>query len=193
MTDLVSPHGISLSLLPSSTPAYRGKTSAAYGSTYEPARNSLDGYKQLSPAGGRHNLAKSGLGISWTAHHYLATWDKRRWIRGFPAWAKISDIPGDVMGTGDAEREGGEIEEPSMLEWCEAYCADKGWLKRFILRRDVWGWHFDGLVKATEAAIRSTGYNHTLKVRVEWDEPEVVIRPSNRWNRANSNVSFSAK
>lgn len=129
-------------------------------------------------------------------HHKLKLWDNRRWRHGFPVWTKIADVPpGEGISSADvdAELRLEDKEDPALLQWCEAYCADKGWMKRFIMRRDVWGWDFNGLVKSTEDIITATGYDLSrLTVKVDWDEAEVVIRPSNRWNKANSNVSHSA-
>jgi hypothetical protein len=123
-------------------------------------------------------------------------WNFGRWAKGFPSWARDQDVDenegepaiGRVAGIG--QEEAGDGEEASLMEWCEAFCADKGWMRSFTLKREVWGWNFEGLIKATRGAIASTGYTSSdLTVGIELDDAEITIRPYNLWSRAINRVS----
>lgn len=171
---------------------------AAYGAKFSPSQGGQDGYAPLStddaPA---HVSVGSGRPISWGAHDVFAKWDGKRWMQGLPIWAKPQDIrlegvnqPGDPgHRDGDIEQARGKQGEPALTAWCQAYCADRGWLKEFILRKEVWGWDYGALSKAIKGAVVSTGYTTEVEVKLNWDEQEAMVMPSNPWTRINNEVS----
>jgi hypothetical protein len=136
LTDILSPTGVHLSVVPDSMPAYRGKMCAAYGASasriQHQGQGGQDGYAPLSMEdSSSHSSVASGQPIAWGAHQIFDQWRGKRWIQGFPVWAKLSEVPMEgihVLGdTSDVERIGGaELDQPTLRAWCEAYCADKG-------------------------------------------------------------------
>jgi hypothetical protein len=115
------------------------------------------------------------------------------------------DEAGDA---GDEEREvrGRESEvshEAKLKAWCEAFCADQGWLKEFRVPFGVWGWDLDGLtagaskldkrdsslLAAIKGAITSTGYNSNhISVTFETSTKGLVVLTPNLLSRALNKV-----
>ncbi|WVQ75359.1 hypothetical protein IAR50_004978 [Cryptococcus sp. DSM 104548] len=72
----------------------------------------------------------------------------------------------------------------NLKEWCRAYCADRGVLNEFSLRKDLCGWDLDGLQSAITGAIRSTGYSHpNLEVTLDVEDRVIVVHPNNYLSR----------
>jgi len=78
--------------------------------------------------------------------------------------------------------------ETQLKQWCEAYCADKGLLKSFVLHRVLWGWDLNNLRTAIERAILSTGYQPSATgIQVHFScktNQKLVVRPNNMLVRA---------
>lgn len=194
MSDLITPAGKHLLVAPSWKPVHRNSHVISYGPSFAPRR--ADGYASIGQGEGE-GLLEAGRSLTWSARTAHAQWNQRRWGRGFPLWAKRSDVLDAESGTAapspDLEGEAAldVKDEPGLKAWCEAFCADRGWLKTFQLRREPWGWNFDGLCKAAKGVIHSTGYQSPdLMVYVEIDEDKMVVRPDNWWSRAINRVSL---
>lgn len=80
-----------------------------------------------------------------------------------------------------------------LKQWCEAYCADKGLLKSFVLHKGVWGWDMTNLRTAIERAVLSTGYQPTasgssgVQIHIVNEDDKIVVRPNNWLVRATCN------
>ncbi|WVQ81641.1 hypothetical protein IAT38_003765 [Cryptococcus sp. DSM 104549] len=193
-------------------PARRGTSHSTYAATYAPKRRApsprVDDRQPLLPTA--YPGTEIGARGSWQDIMEWAAWEKYRIGKGLPRWARMEDTPGfkrrmakkKDKGKGiairglvgrDTDIETGIAEEavrttPSLRDWCVAYCADKGPLKEFVMRKELCGWDIDGLQAAITSAIVSQGYPlSNLQVNVELDATHVVVRPDNRLNRALSN------
>lgn len=170
----------------------RGPVPQGWASGLRSVFQSYQGYNQLAiddTAGSGPTHSSYALGPRGN----FTDWDKARWGQGYPIWARFSDVPytGETPVVGEVDIERGDMAvDRDLMDWCKAYCADKGWLKEFKLRREVWGWDFDSLIKSVKDVMISTG-NVTvdMSVTVEWDVAETIVRPENVWTRANDNVS----
>jgi len=80
-------------------------------------------------------------------------------------------------------------DEPTLRAWCEAYTSNPALIKRFVLRKEVWGWDLGGLESAVKGAIASTGYTSPdVTVKFVLDDDLLSVRPNNLF----SNILGSA-
>nr|XP_031862237.1 uncharacterized protein CI109_002202 [Kwoniella shandongensis]KAA5529309.1 hypothetical protein CI109_002202 [Kwoniella shandongensis] len=87
------------------------------------------------------------------------------------------------------QRSVGDLGKPDLKQWCEAFCADKGILKEFVLVKGVWGWDQAGLLTAVNSAIMSTGYPAAnIQTSFDMSPTYVVVRPNNTLSRALGNT-----
>lgn len=71
--------------------------------------------------------------------------------------------------------------------WCDAYAADAGALKRFTLKKEVWGWDLDLLRRTVQHRIWASGQRAFVDVEIECGEDDVTVEPENTLVRLKSN------
>ncbi|BEJ16529.1 hypothetical protein CspHIS471_0511340 [Cutaneotrichosporon sp. HIS471] len=75
------------------------------------------------------------------------------------------------------------VEEPLLRRelrgWCDAYSADKGVVKHFTLKKEVWGWDFDLLRRTLQHRIWASGQRAFVDVEIECGEDDVTVEPEN--------------
>lgn len=118
---------------------------------------------------------------------------------------RLGDLENDAEG--DEER----MRKAGVEDWCRDFCESKQMLKRFVVKKEVWGWNQEGVLIgkfksccyslamylidsrryaiAIKGAIRDTGYSDTLTVEVETGATEIRVHPDTRLARMMTNVS----
>ncbi len=122
---------------------------------------------------GRHPTEKETDG--WKA------WVEYRDDRGLPPWADPTEYP-EFSYSGPMPT---DVEEPDGLyQWCEAYAADQGLLKRFVIYSPVWGWDMGAMKATITRAITDAGRQGSVVVDFQtprgWKNPDrLIVRPDN--------------
>ncbi|KLT39797.1 hypothetical protein CC85DRAFT_288138 [Cutaneotrichosporon oleaginosum] len=108
----------------------------------------------------------------------------RRHSNLHPPW---SEGPWRSMGTGKVMDEEAPLLRRELRGWCEAYAADSGALKRFTLKKEVWGWDLDLLRRTVQHRIWASGQRAFVDVEIECGEDDVVVEPDNALVRLKHN------
>lgn len=84
-------------------------------------------------------------------------------------------------GTGSIQL--GQLETPSLTQWCHMYCASHSGLKSFVLRRRVLGFDEDAVKERVACMVRDTNYKGHLQVSFLLRDETVEIWNDCRVNR----------
>jgi hypothetical protein len=56
----------------------------------------------------------------------------------------------EALVSGRDNAEGSVLEadakKAGLMDWCERYCADPGWMKEFVVPVNIWGWNKEALI-----------------------------------------------
>ncbi|KAL1410921.1 hypothetical protein Q8F55_001864 [Vanrija albida] len=144
--------------VPDGEPAHRGTHSKAYGGPREDKITRIEASGPETRSWNDRLVAHTETG--------LAPWLHESRVHKFDAESRD-----DAKGS-------------ALQQWCEAYCADKAKYKRFVLKREVWGWDFEGIKKRIVNMIKGTGYNGAVSVGYSYGPNDVIVRPNSHVVRA---------
>lgn len=80
--------------------------------------------------------------------------------------------------TKDSEREP-LVKLGLLRRWCDAYESDRGLVKSFTLKKEVWGWDMDLLRRTIQHRIWASGCRSYVDVEIECDGTDLRVEPDN--------------
>lgn len=146
------------------------------GAPRQPCLRNYMGLPARRDRGARVNSREQEIWAAWAAY---------RDERGLPPWSEPSSFPDFWLAyNGEGSSDEGDVEAmlgtDTLHDWCEAYCADPGYLKSFELDKVVWGWDVGALRTTLGRVIKESGWNGTVTVELEYGPGHrVIVRPDN--------------